>query len=211
LLGESVAIVDDGQVNEDPFVALGSERIGIVYTIAPPTGIGGARLGFRALDAALSLVDVPPAPIGVDVQSPTVHFVGGRFVALWEVYSNATGPADAVWGAAFDQQGRLLLPPRPVTSGARFARFHDALSLGDRLILAWSDDHDGNFEIYSEVLSPELTVLEPRQRLTVNSTDSKSPGLAAGPGGRIGVVFDDEFEGSRQVYFTTLECGARTQ
>jgi hypothetical protein len=208
LLGANIPLVDDGLVNEAPMVAVAPERLGLVYTISSADGAGSARFGFRALDAALASVGVAPEPLGVDVQSPTVHFVGDRFVVLWEIYSNSTGPGNAIWGAAFDLQGRLLLQPRPLALGARFARTHDALSLGDRLLMMWADDLEGNYEIYWQVLGPDLTVREPRARLTFNSSDSKAPTLAAGPDGKIGVVFEDSFEGSRQVYFMTLECGS---
>ena len=73
--------------------------------------------------------------------------------------------------------------------------------------MMWADDLDGNYEIYWQVLGPDLSVREPRSRLTFNASDSKAPTLAAGADGKIGVVFEDSFEGSRQVYFTTLECG----
>lgn len=210
LLGANLPLVEDALVNESPVMALSPQRLGLVYTVAPSSGIGTVRLGFRALDAALGGVGTSPEPIGVDVQSPTVHFVRDRFVVLWELYPSGGSPGEAIWGAAFDLDGRLLLQPRPVTSGARFARFHDALSLGDRLLVMWTDDRDGNYEIYWQILSPDLGVIEQRQRLTFSPSDSLGPALAVGPDGKIGVLFSDSPEGSRQVYFTTLECGLRT-
>lgn len=208
LLGENLPLVDDGLVNESAELALSPQRIGMVYTVSPPSGASGASLGFRVFDANLAEVGANPGTIGVDVQSPLVQFVGDRFIALWYVYPNNGSPGDAIWAAAFDVNGKLLLAPQPVTSGAKFARFPDALSLGDRLLLVWSDDHDGNFEVYWEVLGPDLSVRESRQRLTFTPTDSQYPTLAAGPDGTIGVMFEDFPEGSRQVYLTSLECGA---
>lgn len=213
LLGANTPLVADAAVNENPVLAMAAERIGIVYTVTSPTGVGGARAGFRVLDAAtLAVVGAQPEPIGVDVETPTVYFVGDRFIVLWAIYPSEGSPSDAIWGAAFGLDGQLLLPPRPVTSGARFARYQEALSLGDRLLLMWSDDHDdpnGTYEIYWEILGPDLSVREPRQRLTFNSSNSYGAALAIGAGGKIAVVFNDFQDGSRQVYFTTLECGPR--
>lgn len=213
LLGANEPLVADSAVNENPVLAMGAERIGVAYTVSPATGTGSALAGFRVLDAAaLTVVGTQPEPFGSDVDTPTVYFVGNRFVVLWAIYPNEGSPADAIWGAAFDLDGRLLLSPRPVTSGARFARFQEALSLGDRLLVMWSDDHDttnGRFEIYWEILGSDLSVREPRQRLTFSAGDSVGAALAIGPGGKIGVVFNGWAEGSRQVYFTTLECGVR--
>lgn len=210
LLGGNLSLVDDGQVNENPSLALSPERIAVAYTIAPPTGMGTVRMGFRLFDAKFAPVGVVPEPIGVDVQGPTLHFVNDRFIALWTTYPSSGVPGNAVWGAAFDLDGKLILPPRAVTSGANFARFQDALSLGDRLLMAWTDDRDGNFEVYWQVLAPDLSVRDPRQRLTYTQANSVGPSLALGPDGKIGVLYEDGFEGPREAYFQTLECRART-
>jgi hypothetical protein len=194
--------------HESAALALSPERIGLAYMVAPSTGMGGGRLGFRVFDASFAAVGVRSEPIGMDVQGPSVQFVGDRFIVLWAVYSPQGSPGASIWGAAYDINGELLVSPRPVTSGANFARFQEALSLGDRLLLAWTDDHDGNFEIYWEVLAPDLSVRNARQRLTFSATDSIYPSLAVGFDGKIGVLFDDYIEGSRQPYFTTLECSA---
>ena len=210
LLGENVQLIDDGLVNESPSLAVSPERIGVSYVVAPPSGMGSARLGVRVFDANLKEVGVPTTLVGMDVQAPTLHFVGNRFIALWTLYPSSGLAGNAVWAAAFDVNGELVLPPRPVTSGANFARFQDALSLGDRLLVAWTDDHDGNFEVYWEILTPDLSVREARQRLTTTATPSLGPSLATGPDGKIGVYYEDSFEGSREAYFQTLECGSRT-
>jgi hypothetical protein len=212
LLGPEIPLIDDGGIYETPILALGPERMGLVYTIETSTDSERTafQAGFRVLDATLASVGARPAAFGSAVVSPTVYFAGGRFMVLWQVYPN-DGPGDEIWAATFDTEGNPLLSPRPVTFGARFARSHEALSLGDRLLMLWSDTFDGNHEIYWQILGPELQTIEPRQRLTFSPGDSRNPALAVGPDGRIGVQYNDTFEGSPQVYFTTLECGIRTQ
>ena len=54
--------------------------------------------------------------------------------------------------AVIDEAGTLLVPERAVTTGANFARSFSALSLGDRVILVWADDHDGNYDLYLQIL-----------------------------------------------------------
>jgi hypothetical protein len=86
-----------------------------------------------------------------------------------------------------------------------------ALSLGDRLLMMWADDAEtatGTYELYFQILDRNLDVLTKRQRFTFSNTTTLAPALAPGPEGKIGVVFESWQDGSRQVYFSALECAA---
>ncbi|MGC4089724.1 MAG: hypothetical protein QM756_17920 [Polyangiaceae bacterium] len=86
-----------------------------------------------------------------------------------------------------------------------------ALSLGDRLLMMWGDDAEtapGAYELYFQVLGLDLSPVAERQRFTFSKTTSIMPALSPGPDGKIGVVFESWQDGSRQVYFSTLECAA---
>ncbi len=54
---------------------------------------------------------------------------------------------------------------------------------GRHLGLAWSDDHDGQHEVYFQTFAPDGTALAPFQRLTVTSAASLIPAIVAGPDG----------------------------
>ena len=84
-----------------------------------------------------------------------------------------------------------------------------ALSLGDRFLMMWGDDAQtapGTYELYYQILSPSLAPVTERKRFTFYNSTSLAPALAPGPGGKIGVMFDSWKDGTRQVYFSTLEC-----
>lgn len=208
LLGGNVVLVGDDGTSEYPSLALSPRHVGLAFS-RTESGDSHSRLGFRILDAALNVV-AKPAPVGNDVDTLSVQFVKDRFIALWDV-SDGTMQGDAIWGAAFDENGAQLVAARRVTSSAHFARSVGALSLGDRLLMMWADDAEtapGTYELYFQVLDTNLNLLVKRQRFTFSNTTSLAPALAAGPDGKIGVVFESWQDGSRQVYLSTLECAA---
>jgi hypothetical protein len=182
-------------------IAVGSSRAGVVFTVLEGDR---ALLVFRSFGPTLSdpgdFVTLPPE----NPQSPQIDFNVDRFIVTWSVYD--AGPGPAIFGMALDENGAALTPVRELTFGARFARSHAILPLGDRLLLIWADDHDGNYELYAKVLTPDLNEQEPRFRITTTASVTLSPAAALGPGGDVGILFDDWQSGSRQTYFTRLEC-----
>lgn len=199
-LGDNVLLTPNDPIAEFPDIALGPRRFGLAFV----SSNGIPRLVFRVLDESLAPVGERPDPIGENVQSPSVYWLGDRFIVLFNTYDRT--PGEALWGAAFDLEGRLLLAPRRLTEGARFARSHDALALGDRLLVVWADDRDGNYELYSQLLGRDFGVLAGRQRLTDDPAASLGPLITRGPNGQIGVAFTDYRTGSNQTYMLTLGC-----
>lgn len=200
LAGENQLIVD-GPITENPAVALAPPQIGLAYTSLRD---GVSRLGFRVLNSDLVTVG-DSGENARDVESPSVHYVDGRFIALWTVNDNGTW-GSSIWAMSFDTDGSPLHPPLPVTFGANFARSQAALSLGDRLAMVWADDYDGNYELYFQILASDLSVLAGRQRLTTTEAPTLAPALAAGPGGTLGLLYNDAQGGQREAWFLALEC-----
>jgi len=149
-----------------------------------------------------------PSPIvdlgGTDVHSPSLVYVGGHFAVFWETYGSNHGPS--IYGTVVDDRGNVLREQRAVTSGASHARSFSALSLGDRVVLVWADDHDGNYDLYLQILDANLNVLFPRTRLSFSSSDTLYPVAALGPNGDLGVLYDDWQSGARQSYFLGMSC-----
>ncbi|HET9932588.1 MAG TPA: MopE-related protein [Polyangiaceae bacterium] len=206
LLGGNVLLVDEAGSAEYPSLALSPERVGLAYVFTGDND-GQVRLGLRVLDAALKGVG-RAAPVGSDVDTLTLQFVQNRFIALWDV-SDGSMQGDAIWGAAFDLSGNVVVQPKRVTTGARFARSVSALSLGDRFLMMWGDDAmtaTGVYELYFQTLDADLNVLDARRRFTFSNTTSLSPAMSPGPDASIGVVYESWQDGSRQVYFSTLVC-----
>lgn len=189
---------------ESPVLAEGERALGVAFN--RNQGFG-QEAGFMVLSPDLQVVS---EPISLDTDGavePSAVWLGDRFVVAWG--RRGVAPGDAIWGATVDEAGNVLRPATQLTSGASFARSHAMLPLGDRVLLVWADDHDGNYELYSKMLSSDLEELSPRERITFDGSDTVGPLAAFGPGGDVGVLFDDRRDGSWQAYFTRLQCSAR--
>jgi hypothetical protein len=200
LLGPNVLVTPDEVGTENPALALGERRMGLVYTsFGDPI-----RLHFRTLDAELEPI-ASAAPFGENADSPSVVPITGGFAVVWEI----VGPGrrgNELWGTVFDEDAQVVVAPTLLASGASYLRTHATLSLGDRLLVVWADDSAGNYDLHIQTFGRDLSPLGSRSALTANTADSLSPSLAVSAQGTIGVLFDDYREGSRQVYFTTLDC-----
>ncbi|HEY3256505.1 MAG TPA: hypothetical protein VGJ91_21245, partial [Polyangiaceae bacterium] len=202
LIGGNVELTGAGTLAESPGIALGPTRVGIVFASRLP-GMLTHAIFFSTkpdLTEARPFVDLG----GIDVQNPSLVEVADRFAAFWESNGDNHGPS--IYGAAVDDRGNILRDARPVTSGASHARSFSVISLGDRLVLVWADDHDGNYELYLEILDKDLNLLTPRTRLTFSPSDSLAPVAALGPSGDLGVLYDDWQSGDRQTYFLGMSC-----
>ena len=201
LVGDNVQIASPGTRGENPGIALGTTRVGIAFAARTT---GSPRTAFLTtapdLSDQSSLVDLG----GTDVEGPGIVSVAGRFVVAWQTKGGNYGPS--IYGAVVDESGGVVVPARPITSGASFARSFSLVSLGDRVVLVWADDHDGNYELYQEILDEKLDVLSNRTRLSFTLSDTLSPIATLGPKGDLAVLYEDWQSGSRQTYFLSMSC-----
>jgi hypothetical protein len=138
------------------------------------------------------------------VDQPHLVHVKGGFIAVWERTGSMVG--SAIYGAAVDEQGNVLVSERAVTNGGPHARFPALLSLGDRAVLVWAEDSSGQFDLYQETLGLDLSISSSRQRITSGS-QSFNPTTSFGPNGDVGVLFEGQtVGGAHQVYFTSMSC-----
>jgi len=203
LIGQDIALTGADTLAERPGIAVGQDRIGVVFS----SRVSRTQTHAKFFSTAPDLTR--PTPIvdlgGTDVQSPSVVYVGGHYTLLWDQRGSSYGPS--IKGIVVDERGTVLEVERSVTSGANFARSFSALSLGDRVILVWADDHlDNNYELYLEILDAKLNVLVPRFRLSSTASDTLSPVATLGPNGDLGVLYDEWQSDGRQTYFLAMSC-----
>ena len=196
-----MAATDNG---ESPTLVEGGSRLGLVFNSVDSEA--RARPAFRSFAPDLS----DPGEIVMLSSSngagSSVIWSGDRFLVAWN--TRDTVPGDAIWGTTITEDGNIIEPERPLTFGASFARTQSLLPLGDRALLTWADDRDGNYELYSKMLDLSLREQSPRQRITFDGADTIAPLTTFGPDGDVGVLFDDRRGGSWHVYFTRLVCQA---
>ncbi|MEZ4227456.1 MAG: putative metal-binding motif-containing protein [Polyangiaceae bacterium] len=207
LIGQNVQLSNPNWNAELPVIAEGEKTVGLAFNMSGADATGFVRkIGFRLLEPDLS----QPKPLITltedDGINPSLVWNRDRFVVVYG--KRDTLPGDAIWGAAVDESGNVLIKEKKLTNGASFARTQAILPLGDRLLLVWADDFDGNYEIYTQMFSADLDPIAARQRVTSNPSESVGPSIAFGPEGDVGVLFDDRRSGSWQVYFSRLVCVA---
>jgi hypothetical protein len=206
LVGGNIPLTGASENDEGPDVALGQKRVGIAFTSAQhPNGTVHTKFFSTAPD----LSDVGPSTDlgGTDVQGTRLVPVAGRFLVAWEQSGGPMVPhGPSILAAVVDESGNVIQPARPVTTGATIARSFSLLTLGDRALLFWADNQRGNFEIYWQILGPNLEVLTPRTRLTSTSSDSFFPAPSFGPDGDIGVLYVNLQTNFQQVYFVSMGC-----
>jgi len=202
LIGDNVQLTPAGTLAEYPAIALGKTNLGVVFASEVGPNVH-AKFFTTAADLSnpSALVDVGT----IDVQDPSIAYVNGNYVVAWARYGE-NGPEPSIFGAVINESGKLLTPEQPITSGANFARSFALLSLGERMLLVWADDHDGNYELYWQMLDQNLQVLTPRTRLTNTPSDTLNPAISFGPSGDIGILYDDWLTGQRETYFLSMGC-----
>src|SRR5690606_9259405 len=174
LVGPNLALTEPAWQAESAALALGRRRIAIAFALLE----GG--IGFRTFDMELGapgdLVRFP-GPLARDL---AITFAQDRFIIAWERQEDGV-PGEAIHAMAVLEDGTVVVAERPVTEAAGFAKTPSLLSLGDRALMAWSDQRDENFEIYAKHLSLELEELTPRQRLSNDPAQSLYPLMSFGP------------------------------
>jgi hypothetical protein len=186
---------------EYPSIAAGTSKFGLVYTTLDGLNIG---LRFRTAEFGLGATGPVTDLNFADAHGPVTTWVSDRFAVFWSKYD--VGPGDAIYGATISEQGAVIQPAKRLTFGANFARGHGILALGDRMIMVWSDDHDGNYELYTQMLDKNLNTMSARRRITVDPADSLGAALSFGPNGDVGILFEDWRSGTHQLYFARLLC-----
>jgi Putative metal-binding motif len=202
LIGANVPLTPQGTLAEYPSIALGVTNIGFVFASQVGSAVH-AKFFTTAPDLTKpsAMVDIG----STDVQNPGLVYVDGHFLVAWERYG-VNGPESSIYGALVDESGKVLAPEQPLTSGANFARSFALLSLGKRALMIWADDHDGNYELYWQILDSNLQVVVPRSRLTNTPSDTLAPTPSFGPNGDIGILYDDWATGARESYFLSMGC-----
>jgi len=198
---------------EAPTIASGPKTLGVVYASGPN---GAQELVFRALEQTTLARVAGPVTISIPEAasvSPQIAWNEDRYVVTWYHRTASAGAERAIYATSIDETGKVLTPPTKVSDPGTThrSRYPQVLPLGDRLLFFYADDRDGNqgYELYSRMVSADLSPMGAERRLTNAPFDSIYPIPAFGPTGDVGVLFrDDRLNGAQHVYFTRLSCNA---
>ncbi len=204
-IGANVKLVD-GQ-GGSPELAVGTGTIALAWT----TTVGRRHEVWTAIFDRNYKQLVAPFQLTNDRvfgAFPQITWNNDRYVVA---FYDPDMPLHAIWGATFDEAGKLLTPLTKLTESPRFSRYPSLLPLGDRVLLVFSDTKDGagGYELYSKMLDKNLGSPTAERRITNATGDSIFPIASFGPTGDVGVLFRDDRTGSLHAYFTRLVCQAK--
>jgi hypothetical protein len=204
LIGGNVQMLNEGpRVQTAPGVAVGRRSLGVTWVRSDAVE-GSHQVVFTPYDFQLRPL-APAATASGSMKNavyPTIVYSAPQYVMAW--YEDP--PGHGILGAVRDETGRELVAPKLLTQGGRFARSPTLLSFGNRVLLVWSDDRDGNdgYELYAKMLDRRLEPVDAEMRLTSARGDSLDPVVAFGPAGDVGILFSDNRTGVPQTFFTRL-------
>jgi len=210
-LGSPLALTtsDNGLGNEAPSIAAGKDGVGVAWFLGDALS---KIISFQIFSTDLTKSVIPPITLTDGTTNsvyPTVIWNKDRYIVAWADWSASP---KAIYAAAIGPDGTMLVPPKPITNPGKFrSRWPHLKALGDRLLVVYSDDRDdqnAGYEIYSRMISNELTSIGSEQRITNAVGDSLHPLASFGPDGNIGVLFRDDRQGQQDVWFTRLGCVA---
>ncbi len=202
-MGGEVELSAPDESGQYPAFALGEQVIGVTYAVLDPV-TDVSRVMFRTVDFSLGNPS-PPVSLGENAQEPSIAWLGDRFVVAW--HTGTVGSwGSAILGATVDERSAVLAKG-PLTAGDSYARSRTLVSLGDRVGLVWSGAGvDGNYDLYFEILSRDLGVVQARQTLATGPGFSVDPLATLGPDGDIAVLFDENDTPRLDSYFVRLSC-----
>ena len=75
-----------------------------------------------------------------------------------------------IYGAVVDEEGNILTPPTVLATTPEHARYPWLLPLGDRVLVVFSDDRDGNegYELYAKMMTASLEAASNDLRITTH-------------------------------------------
>jgi hypothetical protein len=155
-------------------------------------------------------------------QAPTI--LGPAGATTWNLNAaiGADGTAYVVYDTAMDSESEELFVASLASGESRVtqltpadgfrSKYPDLALTGDRAALTWSDERDGNREVYLAVGSPaELDgkILAHAQRVTTTKGESIGA-YVAWTGDRLGLSWSDDTVGNYEVYFEPFAADGRS-
>jgi len=190
---------------DHPFVAGSEDGTAVVFRSDADGQIRFALLGEDLSRVRQSVTLVPASGQG---DYPRAARLGEGWVVAWH---GEPPSARTIWAVRVSASGEPMGEARPVVDTPGHARYPFLVSLGDRILMVYSDDRDGlqGYELYFTLLDSNLAQVSPPVRLTQGAGDTIFPAATFGPNGDIGVLFRDEPLDWGRVLFTRLVCSRR--
>lgn len=175
----------------------------------------GENLAGPNLEIFFIRVSVNGNPVGNPVRitnavrtqyQPSLVWAGFEYGLAWYDlrHADATAPDNAeIYFARLDTVGNRLGDEVRVTNDAAFSSEPSLAWSGERYGIAWTEQRDGNTEIYFTALDSFGVTRTGDIRLTADPATSLRPS-AVSTGGEFGVSWYDLRDGNAEIYFTRV-------
>lgn len=203
LIGGNQRLSPAGVYGQRVSMALSDSGVGIAFLSLDAGDV--TRLRFMTTSRTLQQASDTTVIEFTDPDGVDVTAVDDKYILTFHQHG-ATMIGPAMFGAVLSRSGVLEFGPQSMTAGAKHARSHATYSYGDRFVMVWADDKDGPYQLYAQTFDKKLAPLSARLRLTTSNADALFPHVAAAADGGLGVLYTEESSGSRQTFFTRLNC-----
>ena len=216
---EGYEIEDDLRLTNDP----GSSESPVFAVGQGPSG--GAELGIAFVDDRggsteiyFMTVDLRGRPVmapisvsspggsvpGRPTSDPAIVWTGDAFVVAWQEQQADDNMDVVAVRVPRDLPGVVGVPVALVT-GSSWSRAPALMANGDEVLITFSDDRFGQYELFHARFDGRLSRRSDDLRLTRAAGDSVFGLLGRGLSS-IGVLFNDQRDGNWEVYFQRLLC-----
>jgi len=174
-----------------------------IYWATLPPGIGGWIAGGRVNDV----------PMGQQINPDVVIDRQGTIHVVWEDYRSGPNDPDIYWASLPLGAGSWSASQRVNDDAPGSRQSHPALAVDrfNNLYAVWTDDRDGNPDIYFAKLSAGTSVWSPNVRVNdVVTGQQVNPDVVVGGQGAVHVVWEDYRHGLHDpdIYWAVLPAGA---
>jgi hypothetical protein len=204
LVGDNLKLTDGWGNAEAPTLAVGTHGVGVAWNYTDPSE--QHRVRFQVFSPEfLPTSKVVDLSGSLSAVFPWLVWNKQSYVTAW--YDPDEAPY-AAYGSVIDESGTVTVAAKQLTQSPKHSRYPALLPLGDRVMMMYSDDRDGNqgYELYARMLTASLDPQSPETRITTSPGASVNPVPAFGPAGDMGVLFRDNRQDGFHVYFTRLQC-----
>lgn len=125
------------------------------------------------------------------------------------VYTEGTNTAAEIYFQKLDGHGNLLGSRQRVSQASGSSNWPDIVWNGSAFGIAWTDDRDGEDDIYFRLVDADGVPLGPEQRITVDPGRQQSA-ILKWSGSEFGLAWTDFRHGKREVYFRRLTADGET-
>lgn len=201
-IGDDIRVTFDPDNSEAPELALADGEIGIAF-VDGRTGVEQVWFLVVSLTGEVVVPAMRVSTSTTDAYAPELVWASDGYLLVWQEQTES-GDFD-IMGARIARPSNAIEGPFAVAGGEPWARRPRILDNGTELLIGYSDDRRGVYDMYAAVYDTRFMRLSEDIAVTRGPRDSVYGTLARGATS-VGVLFEDQRDGNWEVYFTRLLC-----